>query len=228
MALGLALAAIQLLPMAQAAAQSPRSVDTESRFLVPPSFALIETVAFHLFGNFYTSQSLASLPWMPLLNGGREPFFYSVYFGVPLLTLALFGVVAGGHRRWVIFWIAAAAVGVTCAFGAATPVYPFLRDHLPLLRSFRFPVKYLVVCSVTVAAATAAGWDAIRGDDAAVDGARLKHARAVAIIFVACGRHRGVRGGWRPFAFPRPTVFRFYDLRVRCRHHELPMPPNSC
>ena len=82
-----------------------------------------------------------SVPWMPPLNSGREPFFFSIYFGVPLLALALFGISAGSARRWSTFWAATAAVSLIGAFGAYTPIYPFVRDHLPVLGSFRFPVK---------------------------------------------------------------------------------------
>jgi hypothetical protein len=123
--------------------------------------ALLETVSLHLYGDYYTSASLAVVPWMPLVNSGREPFFFSIYYGVPLLTLALFGLLAGGARRWTLFWTGAAVVSLVLAFGKYTPVYAFLRDHLPLLGSFRFPVKYLIVVSMAVAAGAAAGWDAL-------------------------------------------------------------------
>ena len=104
---------------------------------------------------------------MPILNTGREPFFFSIYFGMPLLTLALFGLVAREQHRWGAFWVVAAAAALSGAFGMHTPIYPFLREHLPLLGSFRFPVKYLVVCAIALAAGAAAGWDAISTRDLA-------------------------------------------------------------
>ena len=71
----------------------------------------IETVAPKLFGDYSRQPSLATIPWVPVLNSGREPFFFSIYFGVPLLALACFGLVAGGlaamepflagGRRWL-------------------------------------------------------------------------------------------------------------------------------
>ena len=90
-ALGLALSSIQLLPMAQAAAQSRRSGTVEGGFWSLQPLGLLETVAFRLFGNYDQSQSVGVLPWMPLLNSGREPFFVSVYLGVPLLAVAVPG-----------------------------------------------------------------------------------------------------------------------------------------
>ena len=52
--------------------------------------------------------------------------------------------------RWTLFWTGAGAASLLSAFGAYTPVYPFLRDHLPLLSSLRFPAKYLVIWSMVV------------------------------------------------------------------------------
>ena len=83
LALGLALAAIQLIPMALAARLAERSNVTGRDFWSLHPLGLLETVARSLYGDFYSSQSLASVPWMPLLNGGREPFFYLLTLGTP-------------------------------------------------------------------------------------------------------------------------------------------------
>lgn len=211
LAIGLALSAIQLVPMAQAAAQSGRAGTVDKGFWSLHPLGLLEALAFQLFGNFYTSQSVAALPWMPLLNSGREPFFISMYLGVPLLAVAVLGVAGSRERRWLLFWVAAAAASLICAFGTTTPVYPFLKDHLPLLRSFRFPVKYLVVCSMTLAAATAAGWDALhRAGDA--DGPGLRRARLLAITFALAVGLAAYAAAGACLYFPKPAVFYFYDL----------------
>lgn len=211
-AVGLALSAIQLFPMAQAAAQSARSGRLDKGFWSLHPLGLLEAVAFQLFGNFDTSQSVASVPWMPLINSGREPFFISLYLGVPLLALAVLGIARWGReRRWLLFWMAAAVVSLTCAFGTTTPVYPFLRDHLPLLPLLRFPVKYLVVCSLTVAAATAAGWDALqRSRDADTAGSR--RARLLAIAFALAVGSTAYAAAGACLYFPKPAVFFFYDV----------------
>jgi hypothetical protein len=160
-ALGAALAAIQLIPMARAAAVAQRSEGIAPELWSLRPTALLETVWLHLFGNYFNTQSFADVPWMPLMFTGREPFFFSIYFGVPLLTLCVYGLAGGGPRRWRLFWVAAGFVSLIAAFGAYTPLYPILRDHVPLVGSFRFPVKYLVVAAMAVAAGAAAGWDAL-------------------------------------------------------------------
>jgi hypothetical protein len=161
LALGLGVAAVQFVPLGVAAALSDRSgaIAKDSWSLHP--LALVEMVSLHLFGDYFTSQSLAATPWLPLLNSGREPLLFSIYFGMPLLGVALFGLVSGGLSRWTVFWTGAGAASLLSAFGAYTPLYPFLRDHLPLLPSLRFPAKYLVICSIAVATLAATGWDGL-------------------------------------------------------------------
>jgi hypothetical protein len=159
--LGLGLSAIQLVPLGRAAALSERAATVTKDFWSLHPIALSEMVSLHLFGNFFASQSLAELPWLPALNSGREPFLFSIYFGVPLLCVALFGLVSGGLSRWTVFWTIAGAASLLSAFGAYTPVYPFIRDHLPILPSLRYPAKYLVIWSIVVAAGAATGWDAM-------------------------------------------------------------------
>jgi len=159
--LGVALAAIQLVPMVQAAVLADRSTAILKDVWSLHPLALLETVALHLFGDYFSVQSLDAVPWIPIVNTGREPFFFSVYYGVPLFALALFGLVNGARGRWGSFWAAAGGMSIVLAFGVHTPVYPFLRDHLPILASFRFPVKYLAGFSLAVAAGAAAGWDSL-------------------------------------------------------------------
>ena len=165
-----------------------------------------------LFGNYYTSQSLASVPWMPLLNGGREPFFYSVYFGVPLLALSLFGLGAGRFRRWSAFWTIAGVAALVAAFGGHTPVYPFLREHLPVLGWFRFPVKYLAVFSMVVACGAAAGLGRLDPVGPARVEVRRRRARTAAMGFaLSIGLVAYVVAGACIY-FATPTAFRFYSI----------------
>jgi len=161
--LGLGIAAVQLVPLGRAAALSERSSTITQDFWSLHPLALVEMVSLHLFGNHFANQSLVFTPWLPVLNSGREPFLFSIYFGVPLLAVAVFGFVSDGFSRWTGFWSGAGAASLLSAFGAYTPVYPFLQEHLPLLPSLRFPAKYLVIWSFVIAAGAAAGWEAMAG-----------------------------------------------------------------
>ena len=191
-AVGLAIAAVQLVPMARASSLAGRadSIVIDAWSLRPT--ALIEAIWPHLFGDFLETRTLADVPWMPLMYTGREPLLFSIYFGVPLLTLAVFGLSGPGHRRWRLFWVSAGLVSLVASFGAYTPIYPILRDHVPPFNLFRFPVKYFVVAAMAVAAGSAAGWDVLIGrwrvageaPDPA-DARRLRRARLLGVAFPA-------------------------------------------
>ena len=184
-ALGLALGAIQVIPMIAAARIAERS-DTISAYAwsLRPT-ALLETIWLHLFGDYFRSQSLTEVPWMPLMFTGREPFFFSIYFGIPLLALAIFGLAGTAPRRWRLFWTIAGFTSVVAAFGSYTPIYPILRDHVPPFGSFRFPVKYIIVAAMAVAAGAAAGWETLSplATRAAGDERRARRARGIATGF---------------------------------------------
>jgi hypothetical protein len=210
-ALGLALAAVQLVPLARAAALSERSTVVAKGFWSIHPVALLEVISLHLFGDYTASQSLLATPWLPVLNSGREPFLFSIYFGVPLITLSLFGL-AAGPVRFTRFWIAAGAAGLVGALGSYTPVYPFVRDHVPLLGAFRFPAKYLVIASMSAAAGAAAGWDAVRRRVAGMASQRFDRARTVAVAFsVVAAVTAGLAAGACLY-FPRATVFGFFSF----------------
>jgi hypothetical protein len=171
-ALGLALAAVQLIPLVHAAVLAERSEAITQDFWSLRPTALLETVWLHLYGNYFTTQSLTEVPWMPLMFTGREPFFFSIYFGVPLLALAAYGLAGTAPRWWRLFWVGASLAGLVAAFGAYTPLYPIFRDHVPLFGSFRFPVKFLLVSTLALAAGVAAGWDGLFAAPAGPDDAR--------------------------------------------------------
>jgi hypothetical protein len=156
-ALGVALSAIQLLPMTVASAMAERAdaIVPDAWSLRPT--ALLETVWLHLFGNYFETQSLSDVPWMPLMFTGREPLLFSLYFGTPLLALSLYGLAGRAPRRLRLFWVVAGLASLVGAFGSYTPIYPLLRDHVPPFGTFRFPVKYVFVAVMAVAAGAALG-----------------------------------------------------------------------
>lgn len=151
-ALGLLLASIQFVPLAHAGSQSVRSFMEPDDFWSLHPLALLELFAPHFFGEYFHS-NLSELTWMPALNSGREPFYYSMYLGVPVLISA--AVAACARRPRTTFW---AVVVVGCVFasmGAHTPFYPALQSVVPGLRAFRFPVKYLSLAAMGISMLTA-------------------------------------------------------------------------
>jgi hypothetical protein len=152
------ISAVQLVPMALAANASPRGLMRPDNFWSIHPLWLVESVLPRVFGD--TFSQYAQLPWVPPLNSGRDPFFYSLSVGVIALLLSVLGTCCG-RRRWRFFWLAVVVVGVVLAFGDHTPAYPMLLQIVPPLRSLRFPAKFLLFASFGLAALAANAAEAL-------------------------------------------------------------------
>ena len=186
-ALGVVLAAVQLVPMVVASTLAERgdAIVPDTWSLRPT--ALLETIWLHLFGNYFEVQSLTEVPWMPLMYTGREPLLFSIYLGIPLLAVSIYGLAGTAPRRVRLFWVAAGLVSLVGAFGSFTPIYPILRDHVPPFGTFRFPVKFIYVAVLAVAAGAALGFDqllAMPGAPDPADRRRESRGRLVSVAFV--------------------------------------------
>lgn len=159
---GLLLSAIQYVPLVVASRGSMRAVTVDMDFWAFHPLALIELAVPHFFGDYFHS-SLKETGWMIALNSGRDPFYYTMYVGVPIALLAM--VAAVSRRPRTVFWTVAILACAIASLGSYTPVYPLLRELIPPLRTFRFPVKYLSLSAFGVAtlAAFAFEW-LLQGD----------------------------------------------------------------
>jgi prepilin-type N-terminal cleavage/methylation domain-containing protein len=155
---GALLAAVQLVPTTLAGVSAQRTALATPDFWSLHPVALWETLAPHLFGDFFTG-TFATLPWMRALNFGRDPFFYSIYVGPLILLLALIGTLS---RSGTGFWVGVLLLFLVAALGGYTPLYPALRRAVPVLVYFRFPLKYLVFSVFACAVLAADGWEAVR------------------------------------------------------------------
>ena len=84
----LLLAAIQYVPLGLAT----RSLGSRRRwwtseFWAFHPLALFELLVPHFFGDYFHS-NLRELVWMIALNSQRDPFYYTMYVGVPVVLLA--------------------------------------------------------------------------------------------------------------------------------------------
>jgi hypothetical protein len=160
LAMGTLLAAVQLVPLAVAAARSPRTERSGDGFWSLHPLGLLEAFVPHVFGHAYNGAPM-TFPWMQALNSNREPLFFSLYIGVGILALALVRATDDERRRWRLFWWSAAAVALVIAGGQYSPPYGWLQTSLPPLRSLRFPVKYTIFIPIALAALATAGADAL-------------------------------------------------------------------
>ena len=149
---GVLLAAIQYVPLALASRQSARGVLVDVDFWTFHPLALLELMVPHFFGDYFNS-NLRELAWMLALNSQRDPFYYTMYVGVPFLLLAAVAMVSS--RTGTRFWTITIAICAIASLGANTPIYPALQAVVPILKSFRFPVKYLTFASFGLATLSA-------------------------------------------------------------------------
>jgi hypothetical protein len=148
LAAGLLLSAIQYVPLVAAGRESMRATMTPTDFWAFHPLALLELLVPHFFGDYFNS-NLREMVWMLALNSQRDPFYYSMYVGIPILFLAAAGTLSGrpGTRFWTIVIVAC----IIASLGPYTPVYPALQALVPPLRTFRFPVKYLSLAAFGLA-----------------------------------------------------------------------------
>jgi hypothetical protein len=156
LAIGLGLAAVQLLPTVELTIQSQRAAGVGTDFAMTYSlwpWRLITFAAPDFFG-----------------NPGRGDYWgYATYWedagyvGVLPLLLAV-GVAIGKKRgreaAWaglVRFWAACAAVTLVLALGKNTPVFPFLFRHVPSFNLFQAPARWLAITTIALAALAALG-----------------------------------------------------------------------
>ncbi len=184
---GAALAAAQLWPLLDAASRSMRGLGLANGLFwsVHPLW-LLESIAPTIFGNFFAG-FINTQPWLQPLNNGRDPFFYSIYLGVPTGLLALVGLRCPPQRRWTLFWSAVAIVSVIAALGDHTVIYPAAQWIVPVLRGFRFPAKYLVFLSLACSALAVAGWTVLERQRESADAEDDRRVRSARRLVVACG-----------------------------------------
>jgi membrane protein YfhO len=137
---GVLLAAIQYVPLGLATRASARGALVDTDFWTFHPLALIELVVPHFFGDYFNS-NLRELAWMLALNSQRDPFYYTMYVGVPIVLLAAVAMLSS--RPGTRFWTVTILVCAFASLGGHTPIYPVLQAIVPVLRGFRFPVKYL-------------------------------------------------------------------------------------
>ena len=131
--------------------------------------SLFELLVPHFFGDYFHS-NLREMVWMVALNSDRDPFYYTMYVGVPVLLLAAVAMLSGRPRT--VFWtVVVVGLRRSPSLGPHTPIYPALQALVPPLRTFRFPVKYLSLASFGLAtlAAVTLQW-LLDGDRAAPRG----------------------------------------------------------
>lgn len=181
---GVSLSAIQYVPLAAASAASMRGLGVMSDFWAFHPLALIELLVPHFFGDYFLS-SLREMGWMLALNSQREPFYYTMYVGVPIVMLA--GVAALSRRPRTVFWAVVILFCAVASLGPHTPVYPVLQALVPPARTFRFPVKYLSIAAFGIATLAAMAFQWVLDGDVPRRALRIAVAAACTVAGLSYG-----------------------------------------
>jgi hypothetical protein len=159
-ALGVALASIQVLPAAEAAPRSIRAAGMLRDMWSLHPARWVEFVSPFFFGK-YVGMPHELTQWLFALNDRREPLLISLYIGVPALSIALLGAAVSRKSRFTVFWCAVCGASLLAALGAHTPVYRAAQGALPALKLLRYPSKLVEPATLAVAVLAALGWNAL-------------------------------------------------------------------
>ncbi len=172
MAVGVSLAAIQILPAAELARFSTRS-----------NFSFSDFVSYSL------PYKHLLLLLFPAAFGGLPRYGTTAYFGewnltemssyVGLLTLMLaaFGLVAGRRKPAIIFWLCAGVMALLFALGDGTPLARLVYQ-LPVIGKFRAPARNVIELAFACSVFAGFGIDAVR---------RQEITRRVVLVTVSAG-----------------------------------------
>ncbi len=154
LALGVGLAAVQLLPTAELMLSSQRSAGVDYDFAMTYSLWPWRLITFAI-PDFFGNPGHGDYWGYPNYWEG------TAYVGVAPLLLAglavMNRVVRRRARALIGFWTAVAAAALALALGRNTPVFPFLFRHVPTFDLFQAPARWLALVTVALAGLAALG-----------------------------------------------------------------------
>lgn len=158
------LAMVQILPATEVIASSSRSssrgYEDFSKWSVSPR-RLPELVVPSFFGHVQRLDERDY--WGRALESDGFPYLLSIYFGAGALIFAAAGTFRTSSEdelpRRALALLSAA--GIVLALGASLPFFPLLWERLPLVATFRYPVKAMLIAILPIALLAGAGIDAV-------------------------------------------------------------------
>ena len=130
------------------------------------------------------------------LFDGRDPYLASIYLGLSALPLVAAAVAVRDRLALVLSGVL--LVGVALALGRHLPIYEFVVSVVPLLRIFRFPVKFMI--------APALAWPLLAGVGFDRWAALAPRPRRVVVCLAAAGAAVAVVGALWLFAAPESVT----------------------
>ena len=143
-ALGFAIAAIQLLPAFEHMPLSSRAVSVQGGFAGSTTYGIPWVHIPEFFLKNFVGWGNPGTYWGP--NGLK---LHSEYLGLPVIALALFGAGAGNDRRLRLWLAGIGLLFLLVALGKGTPFYHLWWSVMPYVKQMRAPgMAYFVVVFV--------------------------------------------------------------------------------
>ena len=163
LALGLGLSAAQLLPTLAFLGDSVRATGAAAASAGSWSFAPVRVLGFAVpsfWGRFAPDLSYFGQYLAEDLNDGNF-FYYSHYLGTLPLVLLPLALSLRRLRPLATTLLLVAVATVLLSFGRHLPGYEWLTAHVPLMGYFRYPEKWLMVTTLSLATVGALGLHAL-------------------------------------------------------------------
>ncbi len=154
LALGAALAAVQLLPTLELARYSERQSGMAYDVATSSSLWPGQLLGL-LFPHFFGSQAAGD--WW----GPGSFWDGAVYVGVLPLLLACYGL-RFAPKEQACFFGGLALLGAFLALGRYNPVFPFFFDNFPGMNLFQGPARFWLWCTLAAAILAGYGWEGLR------------------------------------------------------------------
>ena len=190
--------AVQLLPTAELFLESGRSGGLNSMEAL--SWSLNPGQLYNLVLPRYWDgpEGMFDLRRLPM---AFQPWVFTSYVGIAAVILAVAGT-GRPNRRWSLLWWGLATAGILLALGANNPLVTRLVD-LPLVRTFRYPEKLLLLPAIAVPVLAATALDRIAREKPIASRAAIVAIGIAALaltgwLLVRLGAMDGVLTWWSP------------------------------
>jgi hypothetical protein len=147
-----AIAAVQLFPSMEMSAFSNRADGVTFAEATETSYPPMELLEYAVPSIFGDSVKGSAVPY----SGQWGERIVSDYIGIPVLLLALFGLM-GNKRRYRWFLLTLLVVGTVVGLGRYTPVYWLLWEVLPGFDGFRSPGTFMFLSNCALVGLSALG-----------------------------------------------------------------------
>ena len=116
----------------------------------------------------------------------NQNWLQTLYVGIPSFILALYSFKRLGNKSLIM--VSIVAISVLLALGKNGFLFPYLREHLPLFDSFRYPIKFIFPTVLVVSICAGLGFEQLKNDIQSDDKKEkiVKGILFLGVVFILC------------------------------------------